>query len=242
MPYAKEILVFDTGSTDKTVEIIKSTHSPKIIFEEKGVVNKEGLTKLREEQIKRTKTDWFLIVDGDEIWPANQIGKLLKIAEDAPQNTTALFNRVRNCIGDVYHYLPENTGKYEIKGIKGNLNIRLIRNRGLLKVQGNYPLEYYEDDNGPIQNQKENLIFADVWYLHTTFLKRSSNQIKKVSGSFGKQRVWERGLIMKEDELPEVFSLPKPEFLPNPLVKRSVLYEVASLLTIPAVSLKRRFR
>ena len=36
----------------------------KIIFEEKGEVNAKGLTLLRKEQLARTKTEWFLILDG----------------------------------------------------------------------------------------------------------------------------------------------------------------------------------
>ena len=66
---ADEILIFDTGSTDKTVEIIKTIKSRKIIFEEKGKVDAKGLTQLRREQLVMTKTEWFLILDGDEIWP-----------------------------------------------------------------------------------------------------------------------------------------------------------------------------
>ena len=34
LPYVDQVMVWDTGSTDKTVEIIKAIKSPKIIFKE----------------------------------------------------------------------------------------------------------------------------------------------------------------------------------------------------------------
>ena len=36
--YASKLIIFDTGSRDKTVEIIKSFKSSKIIFKQKGDV------------------------------------------------------------------------------------------------------------------------------------------------------------------------------------------------------------
>src|SRR3989344_4947938 len=72
---ADKVLIYDTGSTDKTVEILKTK---KIVFEEKGEVDAKGLTQLRREQLKRTKTEWFLILDGDEVWPEETKKELIK--------------------------------------------------------------------------------------------------------------------------------------------------------------------
>lgn len=228
LSFASKILVFDTGSKDKTVELIKSIKSPKIVFEEKGEVSSEGLVKLRQEQIDKTNTNWFLILDGDEIWPSKQLKTLLK-AGDGASNIVALFNKVRVCVGDVFHYLPDSAGKYEIAGKKGNLNIRLIKKTKDLKVTGIYPLESFENNNGPLQRQDKNLKFVNCWYLHTSFLKRSSKDLQKTSGSLGKKKTWEKGIKMKKQELPNFI----------PLEKRSSFYEVASTILTPIVSLKR---
>jgi len=75
---ADKVLVYDTGSSDRTVDIIKRIKSKKIIFEEKGEVDAKGLTQLRKDQLKRTKTEWFLILDGDEIWPKNTKKELVE--------------------------------------------------------------------------------------------------------------------------------------------------------------------
>lgn len=241
LPYVEQVLVFDTGSTDKTAEIVKLINSPKIIFEEKGPVDREGLVKLRQEQIDRTKTEWFLILDGDEIWPKLQMEKLIKQVNLVPDNIIALFNRTRNCIGDIYHYLPDSSGNYDIAGIRGNLNTRLIRKKLDLKVTGVYPDEYYGDKNGPVQKQKANLMFVDCWYLHTTFLQRSSLG-SKTSGSLGKQKVWEKGLNMKKGELPEVLKITRSEVINNPFVKRSFSYELLASMFAPFIYIKRLLR
>lgn len=232
LPFVEQILVFDTGSDDKTIEIVKSINSPKIIFEEKGPVDKNGLVVLRQEQINRTKTNWFLILDGDEIWPATQIERLIKEAGEVGTNIVALFNRTRNCIGDIYHFIPESSGNYEIAGIRGNLNTRLIRKKLDLKVFGTYPDEYFSDKNGPIQEQEANLKFVDCWYLHTSFLQRSSLN-NKTSGSLGKRKNWEKGLLLQEGDLPKVFKMPKPEMVDDPFKKRSFSYESLATAIIP---------
>lgn len=239
LPYVDELLIFDTGSSDKTIKIIELIKSPKIIFEKRGEVNREEFTKLRQEQINRTKTEWFLILDGDEIWPKMELEKMIQLANNAESNISAVFNRTRNCIGDVYHYLPESSGNYEIAGHKGNLNIRLIRKKKTLKVEGIYPDEYFLDENGAIQKQSENLLFVDCWYLHATFLNRSSADNSKTSGSLGKKKTWEKGLKMKNQELPEVFQMSRPELIDDPFKKRSLNYELIAFLVAPIINIKR---
>ena len=101
---ATEILVYDTGSTDKTIKLIQSINSPKIKFKQFNAINRKGLVVLRNQQIKETKSDWFLILDGDEIWPEANLIQLIKAMQKARPSTLALVNRTRNCIGDLNHF------------------------------------------------------------------------------------------------------------------------------------------
>ena len=172
--HVDRILVWDTGSTDQTVKIIQSIKSPKIEFEERGSVNRQGLVKLRNEQIKATVTDWFLILDGDEIWPEKNLLQLIKAMKTAKSSTIALVNRTKNCVGDLHHYLPESAGKYQIGPWRGHLNIRAIKNLPGLTVTGEYPNEAYVSQGKKLQDQPENLELVDTWYYHTTHLKRTS--------------------------------------------------------------------
>ncbi|OGE32015.1 hypothetical protein A2631_02765 [Candidatus Daviesbacteria bacterium RIFCSPHIGHO2_01_FULL_44_29] len=242
LPFVSQVLVFDTGSTDKTAEIIKLINSPKIVFEKKVLKDKGALSILRQEQLKRTQTTWFLLVDGDEVWPEGELAKLIAQTDESPSNIKATFNYMRNCIGDIYHYLPNSTGQYQIAGQKGNLNIRLIKKTPTLKVEGVYPLEFYKDAAGVIQEQPENLLFVDCWYLHTTFLNRSSHQtLSKTSGSLGKSKYPELGISLSEQELPAVFFEKRPEIVGDPLKRRDQRYVLAAVILTPIIYLKRLF-
>jgi len=203
--HVNTMLIWDTDSTDKTVAIIKSINSPKIKFTQKGQVNRQQLVNLRNQQIKLTKTSWFMLLDGDEVWPKKNLLKLLKAIKNSKPSTLALVNKTRNCIGDIYHYQPESKGKYKIGQWQGHLNIRAIKNTPGLKVVGQYPDEAYVVNNQPLQDQPDKLEFIDTWYLHLTHLKRSSwkNQLNVID-RLKKFKTWGKRLKLTPEELPEV--------------------------------------
>ncbi|MBP6859524.1 MAG: glycosyltransferase [Candidatus Magasanikbacteria bacterium] len=102
--FVDEVLVFDTGSTDKTVAIIKQlqlTYPHKIIFEEKGSADKVRHTALRQEMIERTKTDWFMILDGDEVWKKEAVLEAVQIMNGGLYE--GITSNFYECVGDVYH-------------------------------------------------------------------------------------------------------------------------------------------
>lgn len=47
LPYVDKFIIFDTGSTDKTVEIIRLFKDKKIVFKQKEKVDALGLAALR---------------------------------------------------------------------------------------------------------------------------------------------------------------------------------------------------
>lgn len=239
LPYVKCALIYDTGSTDKTVEIVKSIKSPKIIFEEKGEVDKIGFSKLRQEQLNKTETEWFLVVDGDEIWPEKQLEKLIESAKNSPEETLGVVCKTRNCIGDVFHYLPESAGNYKIGKWKGNLTLHLLKKTNSLRVIGDYGCEEYANSNGPVVKQPAKLVFCDCWYLHTTFLKRNSSDNTKTSGGLGRQKTPEKGIYMAKPQLPEIFNKSRPDIVPSPFIKRGLKYEIISSVTTPLLDIKR---
>jgi glycosyltransferase involved in cell wall biosynthesis len=202
--HVDQMLVWDTGSTDKTVEIIKSINSPKIKFKQFNNINRKSLVNLRNQQIKTTQTPWFLILDGDEIWPDSNLVQLIKSITQANSNTIALVNKTRNCIKDIYHYLPDSQGQYQIGPWHGHLNIRAIKNSLSLKVIGEYPLESYTVNDIPLQDQPKKLEFVDTWYLHTTHLKRSSwrHQLNVID-RLKKLKLIGQGIKLNSKDLPE---------------------------------------
>lgn len=240
LPFLDRLIVFDTDSTDNTVQIIKSIKNKKIVFEEKGPVTPDGLTQLRNKQIEMTATDFFMLLDGDEIWPKTSMVLLTDTLPKLPKSKLAIYCRTRNAVGDVFHYLPENTGRYHFQNRLGNYNMRIFRNISGLKVMGNYPLESYTLNGVSLNNLDDHLFFLDAWYLHATHLARSSkpDSIQNTLHRQNKFRI-EEGQIMKKNELPEVFFSYRPPFVPDPVVQQSRSYSLLARLLTPLKRIKR---
>lgn len=229
LPYVDKVLIFDTGSTDRTVETIKSIKSSKIEFEQKGEVSAQQYVALRQEQIDRTKTDFFLLLDGDEVWPKKSIEQLLQTLKTMAKDKIAVICRTRNAVGDVYHYLPEEEGAYEFLGKRGHLSMRAFRNVPELAVAGSYPLETFKYKGRSLNGWDEKLEFSDTWYLHLTHLTRSSSP-KKVPG-FRIKKI-HSGIKLDKNDLPEELVKISPP-------KRSLVYELAAATISPIRKLKR---
>jgi len=140
------------------------------------------------------------LVDGDEIWPEKQLLLLLQLSEKLANDKIAVVNKTRNCVGDIYHYLPDKMGKYSFLGKTGHFNIRLMRKLNY-QIKGIYPNEVYTLNGVNVNNLDEKLLNSKSWYLHTCHLSRSSQAGK----AFGRRKtVYAKGLNMPQLELPEV--------------------------------------
>lgn len=101
--HVDQVLVFDTGSTDGTVEVLKKLqreYPDKIVLEEKGEADKKRHTALRNEMIERTKTEWFVVLDGDEVWTQRGIEE---IQEEIQEGIQCLIVPFYLCVGDIVH-------------------------------------------------------------------------------------------------------------------------------------------
>ncbi|MCM8787383.1 MAG: glycosyltransferase [Candidatus Omnitrophica bacterium] len=232
---ATQLFIYDTGSKDKTVEIIKTFPQNKIIFEQKGEVTQKQLVELRQEQLLRTKTSWFLLLDGDEVWPKNTLIKFQQKIFHADKKKVGVVFKTRVCLGDIFHYQEEEAGRYEIGGHKGHLNIRGYKKTKNYRWHGIYPNEVYVDEYGvPLQDSKDKLIFVNDYYWHLTHLQRSS--VTK-----NPKRKLEIGFEVNPHTIPEVFYHKKPAIVPSPWIKYSSSeYIIASILT-PIRKIKRKF-
>ena len=69
LPYVDQIMVYDTGSNDKTVDIVRSIKSEKIKIKEVGAVDAYSFTDIRNQMLRATSSgfDWLMILDGDEV-------------------------------------------------------------------------------------------------------------------------------------------------------------------------------
>lgn len=220
--YVDKILVYDTGSTDNTVKIIKSIKSPKIILEEKGIVSKKQFVQLRQEMLDRTDTDWFLVLDGDEVWPEKTIGELTSAVKKAKPEKEAIVVGQWICVGDVFHYSKE-MAEFQHKqypGIKGFHLTRAIKKIKDLHCIGLYGYESYADQNKINISywNKKRLIFLKHKFFHMTFLPRSSS-IKKdreVMMRAPKTHFYQGEPFPKNMEYPEAFYKKRPNLISSP--------------------------
>ncbi|AGB19836.1 glycosyltransferase [Thermoanaerobacterium thermosaccharolyticum] len=146
-----EIVVVDTGSKDKTVEIAKS-------FGEKvKVINakwEDDFSKARNTAIENATSDWILFLDADEEIKKEDVEKIKPLLYD--DTVEAYMFKFIN-----YSGASVSSGLSEI-----HYNFRLFRNNGKLKYV--YPihenLKNIEEDRAPIFKN------ADVTILHYGYL------------------------------------------------------------------------
>ena len=240
--YVDKIMVWDTGSADQTVAIVKSINDSKIELVEKGPVDAKGHAKMRQQMLEETDADWIFLLDGDEVWPQRAIQELRWIVDEHGDDFDLAVRPVYMLVGDIWHYLPEEAGRYQIAGRRGHLNIRGINRKIVgLHVDGQYGNEgYFDQTNKSIQNRDpERFYFAKHAYFHASFLPRSShdNQTLKRRGRVK----YELGKSFNDRSmLPEVFFTKPPSIVPPLPQKRSLGYLVRAGIETPLKMMKRR--
>lgn len=243
LPYVDRIMIWDTGSTDKTIEIINSISSPKIIFKEVGNVDANSFTNMRQEMIKKTPSEftWIMILDGDEIWTSKNI----KIATDFAKKNPKLESivvRTHNLVGDIYHKASEIFGNYRLAGQTGHLNLRFMNTKTIKGLHAHLPhgqIGYFDENKTLIQDRSPDKIkFLDLHYAHATHLPRSSADIKTIKRSFKKK--YELGEKIKKTDIPEVFfSSDKPDIVPDVTNKAPFFYWIKAAIITPPRLIKR---
>ena len=248
--YVDKILLWDTGSTDKTVDIIKllkKDHPGKIDFKEVGDVDINEFTEVRQEMLEESKCDWVMILDGDEVWWDKSIKNARKIIEEEGGGLDSLVHKYYNVVGDIYHYQEEKAGKYNIDSKVGHFNIRFL-NRKITKLHFSKPhgkQGIYDEKNVLIQEKDPNRrLFMKDYYMHFTNMIRSSS-LEKDRGVIKRniKYKYELGLSFpKNFKYPEIFSKKAPDLIPDPWETRSLAYFVKALVQTPPKMIKRRIK
>lgn len=245
LEYVDEILVWDAGSTDNTIDIVKTIANPKIKFKEIGNVDKKTFTTARQNMLKDTKADWVIIVDGDEIWPKEAISQTVLAIKEKDQKIEFLVSKYINLIGDVYHYQEPLASHYKIGEYYGNFTIRAVNLTAIpgLHFGNPYGSEgFFDSTNTPIQNRtpfKAKLLPTP--YLHMTHLTRSSkdNLVMQRKPKFK----YELGIPLASNfSYPVCFYVPKPKFISSPWEKQSLTYILNAAWQTPIKYIQRRFK
>lgn len=238
--FVDKVLVWDSGSTDKTVEIIKrikEIKKGKIDFKEVGPVDKYQFSEMRQAMLEESLCEWILILDGDEVWWKTSIKKVTDKIQKSWSRLDGIVIPMVVPAGDIFHLQDESAGKYNILGRKGHLSLKAI-NKQIpgLHVENPYGKEGYFDEYGKAVQERKNIIFLDAPIMHLTHLRRSS---KKRSADKFK---YELGRVVpKTFQFPEVFLKRFPALVPSPWVGLSGMRLKLSKVLTPARKLKRKF-
>lgn len=172
--FVDHLFIYDTGSTDGTVkkiEALRERYPEKIHFEQKGPADKKRHTELRQEMLDRTETDWFMILDGDEVWTARALkeaGEIMKSQSDV-QCIVAPFYL---CVGDVYHRYFKR-GEMRVVDKTDFLAVRFVKKIGGVHWRGDFIGDsLFNGKEEPFENKK-NTVFLNAKYWHLTHLRRS---------------------------------------------------------------------
>ncbi len=247
--YVDKLLVWDTGSTDSTVEIIgeiKKKLGGKLEFRELGKVGPSELTQLRQKMLDETKIDWFVILDGDEVWWDASIKKLVKVINRDGNRLTSIVSPHYNLIGDIYHYQEDNLSQYVIDGRRGFVNIRAVNAKiSGLHVVNPYPKEVYVDGDGVFLQEmpKKGRKLVDAKYMHFTHLLRSGSLSKNDEATLrGKKFKYETGRQFPLDfYYPEVFFRERPDIVPFVWETNTVKFYLRANIETTLRKLKREF-
>lgn len=229
--YADELIIFDTGSTDLTVEIIKTImdkeeYSNKILFEEKGKVNREEFVVLRNEMVQKTRTDYFLVVDGDEIYYEDQMIKL-RNALDSDEMYELGVTGFICCAGDVRHFRNPLNERYCHGDKIGSITHRLtsMHIEGIKCGSSDGKWDGYYDKNDVLIAAQNGFktYWADGFYLHMSNMLRSSDfksdkEVGWPSGRFHKlihNSTWD-AKFPDDFKYPEVFYIQRPIIVSSP--------------------------
>ena len=257
--HVDKILLWDTGSSDGTVQIaneIKKVGKGKVSFREYGSINAQNFMKARQEMLDETDTDWFIVVDGDEVWWEDSIKQVVQVITSSAHSTSSgqaskagnlesIVVPTINLVGDIYHYQEEAAGGYHLAGRTGHLNLRAINKRitGLHSYGPHGQWGWVDGENKMIQYRNQSKIhFIDAPYLHATHLVRASTlKLEENVQKRKLKRKYELGIPFPPDfYYPEVFFRSRPEIVPSIWERMNRLFYSRALIETPLRKLKRK--
>lgn len=225
--FVDKLYVYDTGSRDKTKKIIETVinscaeYKNKITYKEMSNVHYKSFYSIRQDQISNTDTDYFMVIDGDEIWWDKSLHEIDELIKNS--RPLLIATRFINCCGDVFHYRNSSRETYSIAGIIGNITIRVYSMKiNGIACSGEYGKEGFVDSTGEmVQSRGYEIKVMDNPYLHMSLLNRSSRQLGDYFVIYRKDKLhthWDAE-FPENFKYPEVFYEDRPKIVRDPFKK-----------------------
>lgn len=174
--FADEIILVDTGSTDKTIEIAKK-HKVRIVH-----ATGDSFAKWRNDGAKTAKSDWILYLDSDERIPKKLANEIIKTIS-SPTKQAYTISRFEVFLGKHLPHWPDPRV------------LRLIKKDSLVRWEGK--LHEQPKINGAIgdlENQMVHLSHKNIDEKIASTLNWSHHEAKMLFDSGHPHMVWWRFL------------------------------------------------
>jgi len=246
--YVDRVMIWDTGSEDNTVEIareLRKEYGRKIEVKQLGKVDINRFTRVRQQMLEETKSDWFFILDGDEVWWDDSIIGVIREIGEKGGGLDSIVSGYYNVVGDIFHYQEEAAGRYSIDGETGHLTIRAM-NRHIkgLRFERPHGQQAIVDGRGkPIQEMdSKRRVKLPGKYMHFTNVIRSNVEMDALVPKRAKKLKHELGKSLPLDfYYPEVFFRPRPSVVESVWRKMDGEFYYKSAVATPLRKFKRRF-
>ena len=240
------MLVWDMGSEDKTFDILEKIKKE---YPDKVELNKckkdDDYTKLRQDMLGMTKSDWVMILDGDEVWWKDSLKKVLSNIERKKDRLESIITPYFNIVGDIFHYQPEVAGRYKIDDRYGHITIRFINRNipGLYTRRPHGQHGYFDQEDKLIQDRSiKKRKFIDAPFMHFTHIRRSTSKMldESVHKRDKKYKVELGNEFTLDFYYPEIFFRDRPEIIRSPWEVMNKSYKIKATLSTLPLNLKRR--
>ena len=161
-PWVDEIVVVDTGSKDRTPEILRS-YGVKLFYFDWI----DDFSAARNESINHASGEWIFWMDSDDTITAECGRKLRQLADSVHDENTMGFVMQVHCPGSQVNGLAEYTVVDQVK---------MFRNRPDLRFEG----RIHEQVLMPIRAIGGEVVWTDIWVEHTGSEQSEESQRKKV--------------------------------------------------------------
>lgn len=201
--FVDEIIVVDTGSTDRTKEILKSYSKVKLIEEESF----QGYSFHRNQAIKATNSDWILVFDSDEFLSVYLAERLRELIKSKVFSKYRMYSRWINKINEngSATYIAPN------KKFKGRYNARTRLFRNLLGIE--FRGEVHESVFGLEKIRSKDLPYDYAVYHLDVAVNTIEQRLEKTL----KRNQIKAGTAYPEEYLPELYDFKCKEIRPEDL-------------------------